>query len=167
MQFQKSTIIDAPVERVWAEVAHNFAEVGQWSSAVADSGPNPDARVPEGATVGGRVCATPGFGDLKETFTQYSEADTEFTFQVSGMPSFITLAQNHVTVRPAGRDRSEVTLNITLETNAVGKIMGPMFAVKLRQTLNTYLVELTNYIERGEVSKKKAKQLAKLAAATA
>ena len=114
--------------------------------------------------MGGRVCATPGFGDLKETFTQYSEADTEFTFQVSGMPSFITLAQNHVTVRPAGANRSEVSLNITMETNAVGKVMGPMFAIKLKQTLNTYLEELTNYVERGEVSKKKTKQLAKLAA---
>ena len=164
MQFQKSTIINAPVDRVWSVVAHGFDKVGEWSSAVADSGPNLDADVPEGATVGGRVCATPGFGDLTETFTAYSEADTEFTFQATGLPSFVTLAQNHVTVRPAGTNRSEVTLDITMETNAVGKVMGPMFAIKLKQTLNTYLVELTNYVERGEVSKKKAKQLAKLAA---
>ncbi|MEM8709280.1 MAG: SRPBCC family protein, partial [Actinomycetota bacterium] len=155
----------APLDQVWRVVAHDFAEVGQWSSAVADSGPNVEASIPDGATVGGRVCATPGFGDLKETFTAYSEQDKEFTFHVTGMPSFITLAQNRVTVRPAGANRSEVTLNITLETNAVGKIMGPMFAIKLKATLNTYLEELTNYVERGEVSKKKAKQLAKLAAA--
>lgn len=165
MQFQKSTIISAPVDKVWSIVAHDFDKVGEWSSAVADSGPNLDASVPDGATVGGRVCATPGFGDLKETFTHYSEADTEFTFQVSGMPSFITLAQNHVTVRPAGSGRTEVTLDITMETNALGKVMGPMFAIKLKQTLNTFLDELTAYVERGEVSKKKAKQLAKLAAA--
>ncbi len=165
MQFQKSTIIQAPVEKVWAVVAHDFDKVGEWSSAVADSGPNLDAQVPDGATVGGRVCATPGFGDLTETFTQYSEADTEFTFEATGLPSFVTLAQNHVTVRPAGAGRSEVTLDITMETNAIGKVMGPMFAIKLKQTLTTYLEELTNYVERGEVSKKKAKQLAKLAAA--
>ena len=164
MQFQKSTIIDAPVEKVWSVVAHDFDKVGEWSSAVADSGPNLDAQVPDGATVGGRVCAT-SFGDLKETFTQYSEADTEFTFQVTGMPSFVTLAQNHVTVRPAGAGRTEVALDITMETNAIGKVMGPMFAIKLKQALNTFLEELTNYVERGEVSKKKARQLAKLATA--
>ncbi|MEM7141022.1 MAG: SRPBCC family protein [Actinomycetota bacterium] len=165
MHFTKSTTINAPADRVWEVVAHDFAKVGQWSSAVADSGPNLDADVPDGATVGGRVCATPGFGDLKETFTSYSEADRDFTFRVSGMPSFITLAQNHVTVRPTGADTSEVTLEITMETNAVGKVMGPMFAIKLKATLNTFLDELAAYIERGEVSKKKSRQLAKLAAA--
>ena len=165
MQIQKSTIVNASVDDVWAVVAHDFANVGLWSSAVVSSGVNPAAAAPHGATVGGRVCDVPGIGDLKETFTQYSEADKEFTFQVTGMPSFITLAQNHVTVRPAGSGRSEVSLDITMETNAVGKVMGPMFAIRLRNTLNTFLVELTDYVERGEVSKKKAKQLAKLAAA--
>lgn len=165
MKIQKSTIIDAPADEVWAVVAHDFANVGLWSSAVVSSGVNTEAATPDGATVGGRVCDVPGIGDLKETFTQYSEADKEFTFQVTGMPSFITLAQNHVTVRPAGNGRSEVSLDITMETNAVGKVMGPMFAVRLRNTLNTFLVELTDYVERGEVSKKKAKQLTKLAAA--
>lgn len=165
MQFQKSTVINAPVDRVWSVVAHDFADVGQWSSAVADSTPNLAAPPPEGATVGGRVCATPGFGDLEETFTEYSEADRDFTFEVSGMPSFITLARNHVTVRPTGPESTEVTLDITMETNAIGKVMGPMFAIKLKATLNTFLEELTAYVERGEVSKKKARQLAKLAGA--
>ena len=165
MKIQKSTIINASVDDVWAVVAHDFENVGLWSSAVVSSGVNPDAATPDGATVGGRVCDVPGIGDLKETFTQYSEADKEFTFRVTGMPSFITLAQNHVTVRPAGTGRSEVSLDITMETSAVGKVMGPMFAIRLRNTLNTFLVELTDYVERGEVSKKKAKQLAKLAAA--
>ena len=165
MKIQKSTIINAPVDQVWAVVAHDFENVGAWSSAVVSSGANPDAATPEGATVGGRVCDVPGIGDLKETFTSYSEADKDFTFQVTGMPSFITLAQNHVTVRPAGKNRSEVSLDITMETNAIGKVMGPMFAVRVRGTINTFLAELADYVERGEVSKKKAKQLAKLAAA--
>lgn len=164
MEFKKNVEIKASADRVWEVVAHEFDRVGMWSSAVASSGPNLDASVPEGATVGGRVCATPGFGDLKETFTQYSEENKQFTFVVTGMPSFITLAQNTVRVRPTGANTADVSLHIQMETNAVGKVMGPMFSIKLKATLSTFLDELKNYIEKDEVSAKKRKQLAKVAA---
>jgi hypothetical protein len=160
MQFTKSKIIEAPTDGVWQVVARDFDRVGDWSSAVAASSANTAATTPDGATVGGRVCATPGFGDLEETFTSYSEADREFTFEVDGMPSFVTLARNHTTVRPAGADQSEVTLTVTMETNTIGKVMGPLFSIKLKSTLDTFLDELAGYVESGEVSAKKSKQLA-------
>jgi Polyketide cyclase / dehydrase and lipid transport len=161
VQFQKSIEINAPVDRTWAVVAHDFDKVGEWSSAVASSRPNTAVATPEGATVGGRVCATPGFGDLEETFTSYSEANNDFVFEVSGMPSFIKLAQNHVTVERLGADNSQVTLDITMNTNAIGKLMGPLFAIKLKSTLKTFLGELKDYVEKGEISQKKTKMLAK------
>lgn len=164
MQFQKSIEINATADETWKVVAHDFDRVGEWSSAVASSRPNTAVATPDGAAVGGRVCATPGFGDLNETFTSYSESGKNFTFQVSGMPSFIKLAQNHVVVKPLGANRSEVSLHITMNTNAVGKLMGPMFAVKLKSTLNNFLDELKDYVETGEVSAKKGKMLAKVAA---
>lgn len=163
MQFVKTIEINADVDRTWEVLAHDFDRVGEWSSAVASSRPNQRVAAPEGAAVGGRVCATPGFGDLEETFTQYSEADKEFTFQATGLPSFVTLAQNHVTVSPLDADRSNVTLEITMNTTAAGKLTGPMFAVKLKSTLNSFLTELKNYVERGELSAKKSKMLAKAA----
>lgn len=161
MEFRKNISINASADKVWEIVAHEFDRVGAWSSAVASSSPNLDAAVPDGAVVGGRVCATPGFGDLTETFTKYSEENKQFTFVVTGMPSFITLAQNTVQVRPTGSDAADVSLHIQMETNAVGRLMGPMFAIKLKATLNTFLDELKAYIERDEVSSKKRKQLAK------
>ena len=160
MQFEKSIEIEVSADRLWGIVAHDFDRVGEWSSAVQSSGVNPDAAVPEGATVGGRVCAT-DFGDLKETFTAYDEANRRFTFQATGLPSFITLAQNTVAVRPLGPDRSSVSLDIRMETNALGKVMGPMFAIKLKNTLDSYLTELQAFAERGELSSRKQKQLAK------
>lgn len=160
MQFQKSIQIDADADRVWKVVAHDFDRVGEWSSAVQSSGVNPDAETPEGATVGGRVCAT-DFGDLKETFTAYDEAGRRFTFVVTGMPSFITHAQNTVAVRALPGGGAEASLNIEMETNAVGKVMGPMFAIKLRNTLDSFLGELKAYVEDGELSKRKRKMLAK------
>lgn len=164
MEFKKNIQIDASVDQVWQVVAHEFDRVGTWSSAVASSGPNVEAAIPDGASVGGRICATPGFGDLKETFTSYSEENKQFTFVVTGMPSFITLAQNTVRVRPIDNGTAEVSLQIQLETNAIGKLMGPMFSIKLKATLDTFLEELQVFIEQGEVSSKKRKQLAKAAA---
>jgi len=164
MEFKKNLNINATADRVWEVVAHDFDGVGMWSSGVASSGPNIDARVPDGATVGGRICATPGFGDLKETFTEYSEENKQFRFVVSGMPSFITLAQNTVQVQATGLESASVSLHIQMETNTLGRVMGPMFAIKLKTTLNTFLDELKVYIENDEVSSKKRKQLAKAAA---
>ncbi len=164
MEFKKSLNIKATADRVWEVVAHDFDGVGMWSSGVASSGPNIDASVPDGATVGGRICATPGFGDLKETFTEYSEENKQFRFVVSGMPSFITLAQNTVQVQATGLESASVSLHIQMETNTLGRVMGPMFAIKLKTTLNTFLDELKVYIENDEVSSKKRKQLAKAAA---
>ncbi len=57
MQFQKTVRINAPIDRVWDVVAHDFADVGEWSSAVQSSGPNLEAAIPQGAEVGGRVVA--------------------------------------------------------------------------------------------------------------
>lgn len=163
MELKKTLRIDRNTDDVWAIVAHQFERVGEWSSAVVSSGANPEATAPEGAHVGGRVCDVPGIGDLKETFTAYSEADRKFTFRVTGMPSFITLAQNTVSVRPAGIDASDVSLDIRMETNTIGKVMGPMFKIRLQSTLDTFLNELKVYAETGEISKKKQKQLAKAA----
>jgi polyketide cyclase/dehydrase/lipid transport protein len=161
MQFTKTKIINTPTDRVWKVVAHDFDRVGDWSSAVAASSPNTDTPVPDGATVGGRVCVTPGFGDLTEAFTDYSEDNKEFVYEADGLPSFVTLARNHITVRPAGTGRSEVQLEVTMETKGVGKVMGPMLAIKMKSTLDTFLDELAAYVELGEISRKKTKQLAK------
>lgn len=164
MEFKKNIEIDASADRVWEVVAREFDRVGAWSSAVESSGPNVKAAIPEGATVGGRICATPGFGDLEETFTDYSEENKQFTFVVTGMPSFISLAQNTVRVRPTGNSTADVSLHIQMETNTIGKLMGPMFSIKLKATLETFLDELKVFVEQGQVSSKKRKQLAKAAA---
>lgn len=163
MQLQDTLIVEVDTDAIWEIVAHRFADVGEWSSAVVSSGPNPDAATPEGAVVGGRVCEVPGIGSLNETFTSYSEQDKQFTFRATGMPSFITLAQNTVTVRSLGPDRSEVGLDIQMETNAIGKVMGPMFRIRLKSTLDSFLTELKAYAEKGEISAKKRKQLTKAA----
>jgi carbon monoxide dehydrogenase subunit G len=163
MEFRKTIQINADIDKVWDVVARDFANVGDWSSAVQSSGPNLEAAVPDGAEVGVRVCAT-DFGDLKETFTEYDDEAKTFTFEVSGMPSFITLARNRVEVASAGAGRTTVSLNIAMETNTIGKVMGPMFAIKLKTTLNSFLDELKDYVENGQVSKRKQKQLAKIAA---
>ena len=164
MELKKTISINSSADDVWEIVAHQFERVGEWSSAVLSSEANIEVATPDGALVGGRVCDVPGIGDLNETFTSYSEEGKQFTFRVTGMPSFITLAQNTVVVRPTGAETSDVSLDITMETNAIGKVMGPMFKIRLTNTLDTFLDELKVYVESGAVSSKKQKQLAKVAA---
>jgi hypothetical protein len=164
MEFKKKVDIDASADRVWRVVAHQFDSVGTWSSAVSSSVARHDVEIPDGATVGGRVCTTMGFGDIEETFTKYSEQNKQFTFAVTGMPAFITLAQNTVRVRPTGAQRAEVSLHMQMETTTVGKVMGPAFSIKSKATLNTFLDELRHFVESEELSAKKRKQLSKTTA---
>jgi hypothetical protein len=163
MEFKKKIEVQASTDRVWQVVAHEFDLVGTWSSAVTSSVANHEAAIPKGATVGGRVCATPGFGNLQETFTKYSESNKQFTFAVTGMPSFISLAQNTIRVRPTGAQSAEVSMHIQMETTAVGKVMGPLFTIKLKVALNTFLEELKTFVETEEISSKKRKRLSKTA----
>ncbi|MFT7475178.1 MAG: hypothetical protein ACI81L_002115 [Verrucomicrobiales bacterium] len=164
MEFKKKIGIQASTDRVWQVVAHEFDSVGTWSSAIASSAANHDVAVPEGATVGGRVCATSGFGEIEETFTKYSESNKQFTFAITGMPLFISLAQKTIRVRPTGAQFAEVSMHIQMETTAVGKVIGPVFTIKLKATLNTFLEELKNFVENEEISSKKRKQLSRAAA---
>jgi hypothetical protein len=71
LQLKSHVTINASAMKVWGVLAHDFDTIGQWASAIPASQAVPDLPAPEGAEVGGRVCATavPGFGDVQERFT--------------------------------------------------------------------------------------------------
>jgi hypothetical protein len=91
LQLKSRIIIDAPSDKVWSVVAHNFANIGEWASAIPASEPAIQVTVPAGAEVGGRVCATsvPGYSRVQENFIYYDEEGLRFGYLGEGMPSFI------------------------------------------------------------------------------
>lgn len=160
---ERSIEINATPERIWSVLAHDFAKVGDWTSVVLTSAPNTDVGAPDDATVGGRVCTAPGFGDVKETFTTYDEAGRKFSYKADGLPGFVKNVTNSWSVTAQGENTSMVAMKMNLTTGGIGKVMTPILKNQMGKAGSTMLDELKVYIERGEISAKKKKQLAKLA----
>ena len=76
------TTINAPADKVWRVLAHEFGNIGQYASAIAESKAVTDIPAPKGAEVGGRVCTTtvPGVDAVRETFTYYDEQSMRFGY---------------------------------------------------------------------------------------
>src|SRR5919198_3597574 len=112
--------ISAPAQKVWRVLAHEFANIGQWVSAIPHSQAVTDVPAPDGAQVAGRVCATavPGFDAVREQFTYYDEQAMRFAYQATdGRPFFIKRAENHLAVRSLGPETSVVESRAELDVS--------------------------------------------------
>ncbi|MEM7035196.1 MAG: SRPBCC family protein, partial [Chloroflexota bacterium] len=103
--------VNASPDAVWAVVAHQFAEVGEWapniewSRAVASDEVPSQFTVAPSAPVSGRVTPNP-LGDLTEVFIEYSEPDKTFTFDTAGLPPIIAHSYNTTQVTELDSGRS-------------------------------------------------------------
>jgi hypothetical protein len=84
------TIIEASANRVWEIVAHQFALIGEWATAIPASRTNPQAVGDADAGFVGRVCETrlPMFLDAEETIGSYDEARRELRYAGAGLLAF-------------------------------------------------------------------------------
>jgi hypothetical protein len=144
-------------------LADDFDKIGEWASGVDSSGPNTDAAVPEGASVGGRVCQVPGLGAINEAFTSFDPVERSFSFEAtaSGIPSFVRNLTNHTVVKSLGPEQSEVQLKITADTEGVeGAQAEPALTSQFSQAIEGALEDLKIFAESGKISSQKTKALA-------
>ncbi|MEL6150237.1 MAG: SRPBCC family protein [Chloroflexota bacterium] len=164
MKLSSTVVINAPAEKVWQVVAHDFAKIGEWASGVEKSVINVEAATPEGATVGGRVCSVPGFGQIRETFTEYDEAGKTFTYEATGMPFFVTSAHNGWAVQAIDANTSRVSFNLEMNVlPLVGTLMAIPMKMQLTKLLDEATEELKYYVEIGEIHPRKQALIAKSA----
>jgi hypothetical protein len=166
MEVSKSAIVNVSADRLWTILADDFDKVGDWARGVDSSGPNTDAAVPEGASVGGRVCQAPGFGAINETFTSYDPVEHSYALEAtaSKIPSFVRNITNHTLVKPLGAEQSEVQLRITADTPGLrGALVKPMITRKFSKGLDGILEDLKIFAETGKISSEKSEAQAKAA----
>ncbi|MEO6712801.1 MAG: SRPBCC family protein [Mycobacteriales bacterium] len=168
---QSSAVIAAPADRVWAILADEFENVGQWASTIVSSTANPAAtRVPDGAATAGRACTVPGFGVTDERFTHFEAAARTFTYSVAAekMPGFVHDLRNTWSVRAVGTGQCEVTSHVTAEaTGVMGSLAGPVLRRQLARTISPVLDDLRSYATTGRVSARKERQQVKAASRAA
>ena len=163
MEFTKTQVIEQDVDRVWQVLAHEFDRVSEWNSEVSASTAAPSVPAPIGAPHGGRVCQV-GVGEITERFTSYSESGRRYSFDVAGLPSMVARMSNTTTVTPLDARRCEVTLTLSLAFAGAGRLAGPFVGLQMRRIVARSLDDLKTYLETGDVSARKQKQLAKASA---
>lgn len=153
--------VEASAERLWQILAEDYDRVGEWTSEINQSAANPDLAPGEG-----RVCTTPGFGDVKETITRYDEEERSFSYaaEVSTFPFFVKGVGNSWRVEKNGANGSIVHMHMQANLLPVfAQLMGPVMKRQLAQSADTLLEELKYYAETGRVHPRKQEQLNQLA----
>lgn len=159
VSLELSITIDVPLEQLWHILVHDFEKVSLWASPVATSAATPRlADVPEGATVGGRVCSAPGFGELHESFLYVNTPNKAFAYsaEAKALPAFVSELQNHFRLHALSPDKplvhSKVSVNLA---GWLGQIMQPVMMLRFRRTLRISLDDLRHYAEKGQASPRK------------
>ena len=148
--------INAPADKVWEVLAHQFAEISNWSPRIKSSRAIDISEVPAGfkvaesAPVPGRVTPNP-LGELTEVLTKYSEANKTFTFEVAGPAPLFSLTAN-----AKGADRCLVTFDIFFLPKGIFRLFGPL--LKRRFQTSPFgpagvIKDLKVYVESGQQSK--------------
>ena len=157
MDVIRTLTVNAPAEKLWKILADDYDKVGEWTSQIESSTPNPDLPVGQG-----RVCVTPGFGDAKETITAFDEERRSFSYtaELASMPFFVREVGNSWRVEPKGNNQSVVHMHITGRLLPVfAQVMGPIMKKQMARTADILLEELQYYAENDRIHPRKVKQL--------
>jgi len=154
--------IEAPADEVWEVVAHQFDRVADWATAIPTSTSIAGVATRVDAPVKGRVCTT-GVGmvpEVEERIVAYDEANRTLTYEGYGMPKFIKTARNRWQVEAIDDRRSRVSLEATLVPRGIiGGLMYLLLRIQLARIGPQFLSDLKYYVEHGDPSPRKQRQL--------
>lgn len=150
MKRARSILIHAPLERVWAIAAQEFAGISAWASNVLASRPLQEAD--------GRVCQTPQ-GQATERLLHVDPDAHTFTYEIRAafMPGFVERAVNTWSLTSEGAHQTRLTMEAEMTlSGAVGWLMGWPMRLGMGRLLCDNLEELKHYIEHdGEPHERK------------
>ena len=164
LEFKEQMIVNVPADKLWQVVAHQFDQIGLWSSGIAESHATNTELLHDGANMSGRVCLADGSGsDVEEVFTRYDEAGRSFSYKAVGqMPWFINDAENNWHVRSIGPEQAEVGFNGQIDSKLLPGILFLIFKPLVKKVWGTRtLEELKHYVETGLPHPRKVKAMAK------
>jgi len=163
---EKEMTINVPASELWEMVGPGFVEVYKWASNV-DHAEGKGMSSFEGAVCSERFCDVnvKGFSKISEKLTNYNQDKMNLAYVVNtGMPGFITHAENDWTVVPIDANRSKLVMKANFKMKGLmGTLMKGVMAKKMNQTLQVILNDAKVYAETGKISENKATRVAQLA----
>jgi len=137
MEFQIQQEVNAPADKVWKVLAHQFAEISDGAPRIKSSRVIGKSEVPvefkvaKDAPVPGRVTPNP-LGELTEVLTKYSEANKTFTFEVAGPAPIFSHVANNTSVIEQGKDNCLVTFDIQMEPKGIFNLFSSILIRRLK-----------------------------------
>jgi len=154
MKILKEVSINAPAEKVWDIVGHNFAKIGNWDASVSSSIVSSDLPKVNGSPYGGRVCET-SFGRINEKFTAYDEKEMTFSFQGDISSPIFSNVLNTVQVFSVSANQSRIIASPNVDLTFLGKVMSPLIKAGLGSAIKKGLEDLKYYSEHNKISPRK------------
>jgi hypothetical protein len=160
MEFKKEIIVNKPINEVWNVLGNQYTEAYKWAGGLYHS-EGKGAPQLEGASCNNRSCHT-SFGRLVEEINTFDTQNYVLEYEVKeGFPSFMGKAVNNWSLTPVG-NKTQVNMHLVMETKGIlGTIMQPMMKMQMGNTLKNILGDFKHYVETGEPSPNKAKEMAK------
>ncbi|MEL6973195.1 MAG: SRPBCC family protein [Bacteroidota bacterium] len=164
MELKKSVLIRQPIGKVWDILGNQFTQADQWASGLYHSEGKGKPEI-SGAVCDQRSCQT-SFGNVTEKLRTLDAENKILSYEViEGFPFFVERGVNTWKLFPdAQGTRVEVCLELTTK-GLFGTVMAPMLKWQMGGILEAAVDDLKQYVETGEPSHRKAKELAKAQAA--
>jgi hypothetical protein len=153
IHIQRELIVRKPIKDVWAVLYGDFVNVGKWASGIYHSRPG----TPEEGL--DRVCDT-FTGTLYEKFNFVDEENHMFEVNATGLPFFVTNTTGSWSLDEIDESTTKAVFEFKINTKGViGTIMQIPMKSRLNKGVDRTLDDIKTYIETGEVTERKAREL--------
>nr|WP_298928289.1 SRPBCC family protein [uncultured Allomuricauda sp.] len=162
MEFKKEIIINKPIEAIWEVLGNQFGDAYKWASGLNHSKAF-SPPVIKGAPSNNRSCELPS-GKIKEVIRKFDPGNYVLEYEViEGFPFFVDTAINNWQLTAISPERTKVDMHLIVKTKGlVGSIMNPMMKMQLKKQIAHIPNDLKYYVETGNPSQNKAKEIEKL-----
>lgn len=144
MQKYYEVELDMSADEAWQKMAVEFADIGKWTSLLTSS--YMQGKIQVGGT---RVCM---IGDKKTTeiIIQYDPQNMAFAYKAtSGVPSWMTAAENHYQIKSAGNNKSIIISQPLIAVKWWVKPILPLMSFMLDKMVKKAFSEFKFWAETG------------------
>ena len=162
MEFKRSFIVDKPIDQVWNVLGNQFGQVCNWASGVHHSEGRGATNMTT-LTGGTRECRT-DFGQLKERVEIFDPQNYRLRYVAyQGFPFFVDNGRNTWSLTANG-DRTQVDMALVMTMKGLmGKLMSPVMRGQMGKAADQIVVDFKTYVETGQASPHKQRELVKQA----
>ena len=161
MEIVKEIVINRQIKEVWEVLGNQFTTAYKWARGLTHSEGFGKSKF-DGLECSNRTCEVRGFGTIQEEIKNFDSKNFVLQYKVvKGFPGFITSADNTWSLERNGSN-TLLRMHMTMQTKGFkGAIIGPMMKIQLNKTVAGVIEDLKIFVETGNPSNYKQKELAK------